>query len=320
MSGPRNGRPPRNPRGSDPSGEMGQPAEDAHLDEDAQPMQPKAQAPEQLSLDESVPAELITPAGLIDPHGEVTDVIDDVPEMSLADVERRIGARERSRSGRRAAAPVQRVRPVPGNRRMILWRDSATILIGVVLALLVFRFVLPTSPSAATSTATPIVSESQVAIGSEPAVTGIQFSAAPTIGGIVNPSIDLRATPTLPPLITLPPATPRPTASPTTAPGSTPKPTPKPTPRPTTSATPTPPHATFTFSCTGTAMAHFVATATAGSAGGPILYEWNFDDGSTGTTNPIDHTFLTAGPWNVFVKVTDKSGLFYVTPTQMVNC
>jgi hypothetical protein len=137
----------------------------------------------------------------VDPHGGRADRISDVPELSVEDVEQRIGARQRE--ARRRPDVVVPVGPRPiASRRAILWRDSATILIFVVVALLAARFLLPSSNDSATSTPTPL--GSPVAVGSV-GPTGINFSPAPTFGEVVNPSLDINASPTPIPVITLPP-------------------------------------------------------------------------------------------------------------------
>ncbi|HYK94557.1 MAG TPA: hypothetical protein VE011_01665 [Candidatus Dormibacteraeota bacterium] len=119
-----------------------------------------------------------------------------------------------------------RTDPVTGNPRVtidprrLLWRDSATILIGVVLALLVAQTLLPgTGPVPAGS---PTPAPSGIAIGSFLP----QASPGPgeTFGPIIDPSLGIDATPTPIPVIT---------------PGPTRKPSPKPTPKPTPGPTPT---------------------------------------------------------------------------------
>jgi len=252
---------------------------------------------------------------MIDPHGEATDVIKDVPEMSVEDVERRIGARTQEQRRRVAMARPATAR-VAANRRVILWRDSATILIFVIVALLAARFLLPGENGAATSSATP--GESAIAIGSLPDQTGLLFSAAPTIGAIVNPSLHLDATPTPIPLITLPPPTPTPaptpTPTPTPKPGTTPKPTPKPTPKTTAAPTPTRPTAVIAPPPPCTSGGGFSVTfdgsgSTAGSAGGPLTYAWDFsDNGATSNLASPTHVFSQAGTYLVTLLVTDASG------------
>jgi hypothetical protein len=257
---------------------------------------------------------------MIDPHGEVTDVISDVPELSADEVERRIGARERARRRRAAAVPAGRIRVAPANRRVVLWRDSATILIFVILALLAARYLLPGNTGIASATETP--GTSAILVGSLPAQTGLTFSAPPTLGNVVNPSLGLDATPTPVPIITLPPPTPTPVPTPTLAPGATPKITPRPshTPVPTHTPAPTPtaPHASLaTPTCDtpgGNSITFDGSGSTAGSAGGPLIYEWNFDEGVgfVPGTAMISHTF-TSGTYGVILKVTDASGKSDVT-------
>jgi len=143
---------------------------------------------------------------MIDPHGEATDVIKDVPEMSVEDVERRIGARKQEQRRRVAMARPATAR-VAGSRRIILWRDTATILIFVIVALLAARLLLPGTSGAPGESGSGDLG-SEVAIGSGPGGSGFLFSAAPTLGVIVDPSLHLDATPTPIPVITAPPFAP----------------------------------------------------------------------------------------------------------------
>ena len=241
---------------------------------------------------------------MVDPHGEPTDVIRDVPEMSVEDVERRIGTRTRERR-RRVAAVAPATTRVAANRRVILWRDSATILIFVVVALLAARFLLPSENSTATATASP--TESEVAIGSIPEQTGLVFSAPPTIGGVVPSNLNLNATPTPPPLITLPPPTPTPVPTPTLKPGQTPKPTPKPSPShsapPT---TPPPPIAAFSDDCP--VAAGVAANFTDGSSGSIDSWDWDFGGDGTSTAQNPTHTFAAPGDYSVKLTVTGPGG------------
>lgn len=252
---------------------------------------------------------------MIDPHGELSDVITDVPEMSLEDVEKRIGARDRDRERRRqrqiAAAGHTRIRST-SNRRRVLWRDSATILVGVVLALLAARFLLPGDNGPAAS---PSAGQTQVAVGSLPGGTQILFSAPPTIGGGVVPTgLHLEATPTPPPVITLPPATPRPrpTPSPTPKPGTTPNPTVNPTVKPTVKPTLTPAVARFSFTCDLTGhVGHFDGSASTPNTGATITsYVWSWGDGIISTTAgpTISHTFADAGPYSVILTIHTSTG------------
>jgi len=125
------------------------------------------------------------------------------------------------------------------NRRRILWRDSAFILIGVVIALLVAQTLLPRS--AGTVTGEPSDFSTGVALGSiAPPRT---LAPGETFGPIIDPSLAIDATPTPIPVITLGPTRrPGPTATPSPTPAPTPTPTPKLTAAPTSTPkiTPTP--------------------------------------------------------------------------------
>jgi PKD domain-containing protein len=296
------------PESAGPEPAVHEPAPDAQIDDDA-------------ALAAGTSSALVP---LIDPHGEATDVIRDVPEMSVEDVERRIGARTRQRN-RRAAMAVPATTRAAANRRVILWRDSATILIFVVIALLAARFLLPSN--AGTATASGSSEGSPVDIGSIPASTGLDFSAAPTLGNVVPSGLHIDATPTPIPVITLPPPTPTPVPTPTLKPGTTPKPTHTPTPTPSHTPAPSPtapPHAAFTPTCTGTDAADFDASASTAGTGATITsYDWSWDDGSPNdsTANPlIHHDFLTSGSHNVVLVIHTSTGGQDSTPLTPVSC
>jgi len=140
-------------------------------------------------------------------------------ELSEAEIEARLGI---------PSTATTRVRPSPDappdparystTRRRVLWRDSATILIGVVLALLAVRYVLPAAPASSLESPSPHDTGLVAAgspIPSQPAID----TSLPTIGNVVPSGLHLDATPTLIPVITLPPPTPTP--APTATPGPT---------------------------------------------------------------------------------------------------
>jgi hypothetical protein len=144
---------------------------------------------------------------------------------------------------------LERRESVALERRRQLWRDSATILSAVVVALLVFRLLGAFSAPAPAASPSPI--PSGLASGSE----GIEPSLGPgqTFVPIVDPSLGIDATPTPIPVVTLPPtgthapslppgATPRPTTKPvrTSPPSPVPTPSPRPVPTPTPTPEPTP--------------------------------------------------------------------------------
>ena len=129
------------------------------------------------------------------------------------------------------------------NRRRILWRDSAFILIGVVVALLLAQFLLP--GDGGTGSDDPTDLQTGAALG----LTFAPRTLAPgeTLGPILDPGLGIDATPTPIPVITLgPPPKPTPTLKPGETAGPTPSPTPRITPRPTrTQRPPTPPPPTL---------------------------------------------------------------------------
>ncbi|HUQ44794.1 MAG TPA: hypothetical protein VM451_10355 [Candidatus Limnocylindria bacterium] len=135
-------------------------------------------------------------------------------------------------------------------RRRLLWRDSATILIGVVIALLVGQMIFPQRVG------TPVQTGGEIPSGIVIGSVGPSFSLPPgvTFGPIIDPSLRIDATGTPIPVITMGPTpTPSPSPSPSLKPsgslkptgsprpsGSL-KPTPKPSPKPSaTAAPPTP--------------------------------------------------------------------------------
>jgi hypothetical protein len=120
--------------------------------------------------------------------------------------------------------------------KRLLWRDSAIILVGIALALLVAQFLPGLAPGL-------VAEETSVASGPGGGTLAPAGSTPPgaTLGPVVDPSLGIDATqPPIPP-ITLPPTgsfapvetddpTPRPTRQP---PATSRPPTPAPTPRPT---------------------------------------------------------------------------------------
>lgn len=135
--------------------------------------------------------------------------------------------------------------------KRLLWRDSAIILVGIVLALLAATFVPGLAPALIVDETSPPSGRGAGA----PSATGSAAPVAPTLGPVVNPSLDLDATPRPVPPVTQPPTgtsrpsrTPQPAPKPTkpppaSIPPASPDPTapvPTATPSPTPSASPTP--------------------------------------------------------------------------------
>lgn len=132
------------------------------------------------------------------------------------------------------------------DRRRQLWRDTAIILSGIVIALLVAQLVFPSPAGVASASPSPIATG--VVVGPAP---GGSLPLGATIPPIVDPSLGIDATPTPIPVRTLPPtgtpppplpgATPHPTPKPIRTPAPpTPEPTPPPTPEVTPEVTPPP--------------------------------------------------------------------------------
>ncbi len=210
------------------------------------------------------------------------------------------------------------------NRRRILWRDSAFILIGVVIALLVAQTLLPRS--AGTVTGEPSDFSTGVALGS----IGSPRTLAPgeTVGPIIDPSLGIDATPTPIPVITLAPtrkpdpiATPTPTPTVTPAPTATPRITPRPTttPRPTRTPTPTgtptptqtpAPTADFTWNQSGLTT---VVDFTDGSSGSVVTWSWEFEGGGSSSQPNPSHDFGLPGVYSVTLTVTGPGGSSSIT-------
>jgi hypothetical protein len=251
----------------------------------------------------------------------------DLPELSEDEVEKRIGVQApppRRPPVRVRATRPERARYVGATRRRVLWRDSAIILIGVVLALLAVRFLLPSGASTANGSPSP--DDTSIIAAASPTSTALFLTPIPTIGQIVNPSLHLRATPTPIPVITLPPPTPTPRPTPTLAPGATPKTTLKPgstpkptaTPKPTPTATPAPVFADFSCSpAKGSFTAPVTVTCTDKSSGA-TSWTWTFGDGAIVTTQNASHTYTTAGSFQITLTVTGPGAM--INPTASDCC
>jgi hypothetical protein len=205
----------------------------------------------------------------------------------------------------------------PAERKRLLWRDSATILIGVVIALLAAQVFLPRSTGVAVGSASP--ASSGLTIGASPGMA----SATPeivTFGPIVDPSLGIDATPTPIPVITLPPTgTPVPGATTGPTPKPTPRITPKPTrkpPTPTPTPTPTPPPPpppnavvscqtqalSLTVMCTSSST-HIQAGSESWNMGGPGTIVSGGDGAAF-----IEYTYDASGFYTVRLTVTGTNG------------
>jgi len=248
------------------------------------------------------------PTPQIDPHGEPSDVIDDVPELSVEEVEKRIGSRERGPRARRARTELVTREVIAPARRSLLWRDSATILAGVIIALLAARFLIPAGQPTATTSPAPFGTGVAVIPTGGPTAFGI--TPGPTLGAVVNPSLHLDATPTPIPVITLPPRTPKPspTAPPkTAAPSHTAPPASQPPPSLPPPTAP-PPAPIAGFSCPSIQVG--VQTQFFDASTGVISkWTWNFGD-STGTSNALNpvHTYSAIGDYTVVLTVLGPGG------------
>jgi hypothetical protein len=218
----------------------------------------------------------------------------------------------------RAPAPVTRVTRAPRqtiDRRRLLWRDSATILIAVTVALLAFQAFGPANGILPAGSATP--EPSGVAIGSfQPPAT---LAPGETFGPIIDPSLGIDATPTPIPVITMgpspspspspslspsPPMSPkpstRPTPKPSTHPSSAPTPTPPPAPTDTPPPTPAPPVAAF--DCTPSTG---LVLSCSDSSSNADTWLWDWGDGTTDSgQNPPAHRYQVTDPNPATVTLT----------------
>ena len=210
--------------------------------------------------------------------------------------------------------PVRGGRPDP---RVVLWRDSATILVVVVIALLAWQTFAPGGigqPSASGDRPSGIV------VGSLP--PGMSLPPGFTFGPIVPPSLDINATPTPIPVITLGPSpspspSPAPSGSvkPSKSPGAsggaspTPPPTPTdtpPAPTDTPEPTPPPPVANFTWSEGLLCAVDFTNTSSNDTS-----WDWDFGDGNGSTSSSPSHTYASASTYSV--KLTINGGADSIT-------
>jgi len=217
--------------------------------------------------------------------------------------------------------PVKGTRPDP---RIVLWRDSATILVVVVLAVLAWQILGPAATGEPTSSGDI---PSGVVVGSLP--PGMSLPPGVTFGPVVPPSLAIDATPTPIPVITLGPS-PSPSMSPSPSPKGSPKasgsprpsgaatnpppPPPTDTPPPDPTDTPPPPVANFTYSEPVPCEIHFNNAST-----GDTSWDWDFGDltGSSSAQNPT-YTYAV-GPGTYSVKLTINGGVDSVTKSVSVD-
>ena len=211
--------------------------------------------------------------------------------------------------------------------KRLLWRDSATILVGVVVALLAVQLFLRFAPATLSSSPSPA---SEILVGPGDS-TGSSSGPGSTLGPVVDPSLGIDVRPTRRPQITLPPtgsqpptpgATPRPTraptAPPTAAPTLTPSPTPAPTPTPTPTPTPEPPlapTADFTWSQEGLTTAVNFTDASTGQIG---AWHWDFGGGNTSDQQNPTFDFGAIGVYDVTLTVTGPGGTSSLTKSVTV--
>jgi outer membrane biosynthesis protein TonB len=215
--------------------------------------------------------------------------------------------------------PVRGSRPDP---RVVLWRDSASILVVVVLALLLWQTFAPVD------TGTPTESGDAPTGGVVTSLPpGVTLAPGFTFGPILPPSLAIDATPTPIPVITLGPSpTPSPTPKPSPKPSPTPKasktpgpsdgpsPTAPPASAPPPTPTPLPATANFTYSASG-CVVDFTDTSINATS-----WDWTFDDGFTSTQQNPTHVYVTVGPFPVSysVKLVVNEGAATVTKSVAV--
>lgn len=202
--------------------------------------------------------------------------------------------------------------------KRLLWRDSAIILVGIVLALLVAQF-LPRSDPGLAADASDLASSAGPGASLPP---GSSPEPGTTFGPIVDPSLAIDATRPPRPAVTLPPtgsfdpgATDRPTPRPTkkpppTSPPATPNPTPEPTPEITPEITPIPPP-TVAISCSVAALTVTCDATTSDIVGGSQRWTMGGDGvlvaGGDGS-NSVEWTYLEAGAHTVTLTVDGDDG------------
>ena len=199
------------------------------------------------------------------------------------------------------------------DRRRQLWRDTAIILSGIVIALLIAQVLLPGAGGTAMASPTPITT----GFGAGPTASpdgGPSASSVP----LVDPSLGIDATPTPIPVVTLPPTGSAAPTQPNSTPAATPKPTrtPKPTtapsPVPTLEPTPTPeitplPKPVAIFDCTPLAGLLLSCSESSTDA---TSWLWDWGDGTQDSgSNPGPHTYASdLSPVTVTLTVTGPGG------------
>lgn len=198
--------------------------------------------------------------------------------------------------------------------KRLLWRDSAIILAGIVVALLIAQL-LPHADPGLAADATDLAS------GAGPGASlarGSSLAPATTFGPIVDPSLAIDATRPPRPAVTLPPTgsfepgatdgpTPRPTKKP---PATSPPATPEPTPEVTPEITPIPPP-TVSMSCSVAALTVTCDATTSDIVAGSQRWTMGGDGvlvaGGDGS-NSVEWTYVEAGAHTVTLTVDGDDG------------
>lgn len=216
--------------------------------------------------------------------------------------------------------------------KRLLWRDSATILVGVVVALLVVQLFLRFAQG--TTSSSPSPAQSEIVVGPDGS-DGSSAAPGSTLGPIVDPSLGIDVRPTRRPSVTLPPtgtqppgppATPRPTRTerptlpptprPTPTPSPTPVITPSPTPAPTEPPppTPAPPVAGFAWAQSLPLTIDFTNQST-----GDTSWSWDFGDGTTSEEQNPTKIYAASGDYVVRLTVTGPGGTDFDEQTVSVS-
>jgi hypothetical protein len=231
-----------------------------------------------------------------------------------------------SQTGMSGVGPPTQAAVAARRTRERLVQDASVALVGLAALALVAVAVLPGGGSSrsggrilsltqASPSATAIAQTSPTpratltgSVGSAIATPTATPTPVPTATPTARPTLAPTARPRVTPRPAVAPAaaaTPTPTPKPTVKPTATPKP-PKPTPTP----TPAPPHAVIGASAFCVPAGGGPITFTGSGSTGETSYAWNFDDGSTSTTDDLTHSFDGAQSfYNVILIVENSIGV-----------
>jgi hypothetical protein len=214
---------------------------------------------------------------------------------------------------RSGAQPPQSLPYPPVDPRRVLWRDSAMLLVLVVVGLLAAQTFLPGINGQPTDSSIP----SPITLRS--LAPGVTLAPGETLGPIIDPSLGVDATPTPIPVITLGPPTPSPEPSGSPKPSVKPsvKPSAKPSIRPSVPPTipPTiPPTPTPTDTPTPDPQAHVSCDAPVGLEVTCHSTSTNIQNNSEAWDMEGSGTLLVGGPGSSSITwLYDAAGTYTVT-------